>query len=558
MEYYKKYMNNLSNNNDSFIIKNKLNEFTCNNKTIINNRAIHNDIVYVKDDEVIGIKERNLSYIVGTLFLNKNTKFGKNGKGHPYYLFAPLNQKYPNFYVASKRKEKTKIYVVIQFSRWNVTDKYPYGSIIEEIGQTDIINNEYKAVLYKNNLQYKRFKVNKFKLKSDIKKDNELQNIKPDYHVFSIDPEGCRDIDDAFHYKETENEYQIGIHITDISEYITLLELPNIKQSSSIYLPNEIKHLLPEIYSEDLCSLIKGRIRKTITVYFHYNKEFKLISTFLTRNIVKIRKNYSYDQVDSLLSYDDQNTNLHKFYRTSVKLSNNKIYDSHSLVEYFMIKANSYVAEKLYMFDKKNAILRIHKGVNMNYNDYDELENYLKRSEIESAEYVCNREISDIQHTTLNLKYYTHFTSPIRRLTDIYVHLQLNRLINNEKLIEIEESLLKTMNKFQKNIRKMNNDISKLEVIYKLDENYETEAYIVDFNERSIKLYIPEFSITHKTYLYSLKVESLYEIELREKDIIIKTNDNKIEYNLYQKVNVRLNSLIQENSLQKKLYVKIL
>ena len=179
MEYYKPHNND--NLNSLSVSQYKY------TSSFINNRAIHNDIVYIENNEVVGIKERNQSKIVGVLCLNKNTKFGTNAKGNPYYLFKPLNPKYPNFYVASKSKNKRKIYVVIQFLRWEINNKNPIGMLIEEIGDIDICNNEYKALLYQHNLFYSKFKVPKFKLQNDMKKENELQQLQPNYYVFSID-----------------------------------------------------------------------------------------------------------------------------------------------------------------------------------------------------------------------------------------------------------------------------------------------------------------------------------------------------------------------------------
>ena len=555
MEYYNKYNSNFS-DSEIFVLKNKNNDFKCNNITIINNRGIHNDIVYVKDNKVIGIKERNRSKIVGVLFLNKNTKFGVNGKGYPYYLFKPLNNKYPNFYVASKSREKRKIYVVIEFLRWNESDKQPYGMITDIIGEIDIINNEYKALLYKNNLIYPKFKVLKFKLDNHIKRDNNLQKSQPEYYVFSIDPKGCKDIDDAFHYKELDSGFEIGVHITDITQYFSYDEIINLNKSSSIYLPNEIKYLLPEIYSEDLCSLIKNRIRKTIMVLFTYSSEYKLISTKIKYSIVKVRQNYNYDQVDKLISYEEK-TNLHRFFDT-IKNISNKINDSHTAVEYYMIEANKFIAEELYKKDPKNTILRTYNGNKINFNEDDCLNNYLNTSGIESANYICTTDDDKIKHNILETKYYTHFTSPIRRLPDIYIHHQLKMMINDREFYEIENTKIDNMNKFQKNTRKLYNDIKKINIIYDLQENYETVAYIIDFNERNIKLYLPEFKITHKTTLYSNKISDLLEINLKDDSISLKNNNESVTYNLYQKINVRLNSLIQEDSILKKLHIHII
>ena len=559
MQYYNNYPSLTSNSTSvEGIFKNKITEFTCNNKPIQNNRAIHNDIVYIENNEVVGIKERNQSKIVGVLCLNKNTKFGTNAKGNPYYLFKPLNPKYPNFYVASKSRNKRKMYAVIQFLRWEVDNKNPIGMLIEEIGEIDIIQNEYKALLYKNNLHYPRFKMPKFKLQSHLESDAQLQKQVPQYMVFSIDPDGCRDIDDAFHYIESPTEYHIGVHITDITQYISMMDIPKITQSSSIYLPNEIRHLLPEIYSEDLCSLLKGRIRKTVMVQFRYSKDFHLLQTEIKYATVRVRQNYSYDQVEKLLSYDDE-TNLHRFFHT-IKQISPEIIDSHSAVEYYMIEANKHIAQQLYQYNPKHTILRVHHGeVKENHDHYNPLDKFLHQYGMEAAEYICTEDETKTTHNILNAKYYTHFTSPIRRLPDIYTHHQLKRMIMGEELHEINPTVLEKMNQFQKYSRKLYNDIHKINMIYSLSENYETTAYVIEYNQYTIKLFIPEFNITHKTRICSNKIESNVNVEYNNIMITIQY-DNKLQLQLtkYQQTPIRLNSLTQEDSQQRKLSIKIL
>ena len=557
MQYYNNHTSAKSTSVEG-IFKNKITEFTCNNEPIQNNRAIHNDIVYIENNEVVGIKERNQSKIVGVLCLNKNTKFGTNAKGNPYYLFKPLNPKYPNFYVASKSRNKRKIYAVIQFLRWGVDNKNPIGMLIDEIGEIDILHNEYKALLYKNNLHYPRFKMPKFKLQSHMEHDAQLQKEDHQYMVFSIDPDGCRDIDDAFHYLETPTEYHIGVHITDITQYISMLDVQRMNQTSSIYLPNEIRHLLPEIYSEDLCSLIKGRIRKTVMILFHYSKDYKLLDTEIKYPTVKVRQNYSYDQVEKLLSYEDE-TNLHRFFHT-IKNISSEIIDSHSAVEYYMIEANKYIAQQLYQYNPKHTILRVHQGeVKENCDRYDPLDIFLHKYGMEAAEYICTEDETKTTHNILNAKYYTHFTSPIRRLPDIYTHHQLKRMKMEEELHEIDQTVLDKMNQFQKYSRKLYNDIHKIDMIYSLSENYETTAYIIDFNQYTIKLFIPEFNITHKTRICSNKIESNVSVKCNDDNIMIDYENNfKLNLNKYQQIHIRLNSLTQEDSEQRKLNIKIL
>ncbi len=115
------------------------------------------------------------------------------------------------------------------------------------------------------------------------------------------------------------------------------------------------------------------------------------------------------------------------------------------------------------------------------------------------------------------------------------------------------------MNQFQKYSRKLYNDIHKIDMIYSLSENYETTAYVIDYNQYTIKLFIPEFNITHKTRIYSNKIESNVNVEYDDDNIMIH-NENKFQLQLtkYQQTPIRLNSLTQEDSQQRKLSIKIL
>ncbi len=81
MNYYPEFISNTI--HETLIYKN--------NSNIINNRAIYNDIVYIQDNKVINIKERNMSKIAGILYLNKNTKYGFNSE------IMKMNVKY--FYI---------------------------------------------------------------------------------------------------------------------------------------------------------------------------------------------------------------------------------------------------------------------------------------------------------------------------------------------------------------------------------------------------------------------------------------------------------------------------
>ena len=126
MEYYDSYLTNLDDLDNQIEIGTltKENEmFLVNNLEVENNRAFHGDLVYIKEGKVVGIKKRETSFIVGILHLNTNQKYGFTKRNVPYFKFSALSNKYPNFIVPSKSREKKALYCVIKLNKWETNNK---------------------------------------------------------------------------------------------------------------------------------------------------------------------------------------------------------------------------------------------------------------------------------------------------------------------------------------------------------------------------------------------------------------------------------------------------
>lgn len=81
---------------------------------------------------------------------------------------------------------------------------------------------------------------------------------------------------------------------------------------------------------------------------------------------------------------------------------------------------------------------------------------------------------------------------------------------------------------------------------------------IIDYNERYILIYIPLFDITHKIYNYSTRIDEIVNIDYNDEYIHIKYDDVDLKYYKYDEIYIRMNSIIQEDSMQRKLNIKIL
>lgn len=560
MNYYPPHIEISSESCFSFgSIIHKNNQYLFDNTIVENNRAIHNDIVYIQDNKVINIKERNMSKIAGILYLNKNTKYGFNSKNMPYYVFKPLNKKYPKFLVASSIKNTTKNYIVISFNKWPVDSKYPYGKCEKIIGPIGNYENECEILLYKHNLVFPKFKIHKSNIIQHQQSNSNLQAY--DYQVFSIDPQGCKDIDDAISFHSQPDYIEIGVHITDVSYYINDLEHLLKNLTTSVYCLHKQINMIPDIYATDICSLLENTYRKCVSIVYRFSHNYELLDFDIKLTNVYIIKNLSYDQAELYIK------NKKKDYSYLLDLWNfmtnydTTITDTHILIEKLMVLTNHKIAETLYNYDKKNTILRTHNNTNITNNikvNNKKLEEFLKLKTYQSAIY--EKKVDTPCHYGLDLHLYTHFTSPIRRLSDIITHINIKKYIEQQSLLEIQDSEINHINNINKSTKKLGFDYKIIDLLYKFktDTIYKCEAYIIDFNKNKFTIYIPEFNIEYKIKYYDDSLDNLYTILEAEDYLEIIYENKKKKYKKMEKINIEMYFVKKSDILEDKIKIKII
>ena len=585
------------------------------------NRVIIGDTVIVKDNEIIGIKERMNKNIVGILYLDSKTKYGSfNNK--PLYLFKPSNKDYPNFYIPSDSSSKTKTFSVISFKEWKTTDKLPIGTLVETIGLVGDKDSEIEHLRIYYEIKNNTWKIKNEKIKKDEEMLNDLAfNYGYDYEVFSIDPIGSKDIDDAFHFKNVgDNNYEIGIHIASPTVFFgkekeDILNILN--RVSTVYLTDKKYNLLPNIYADNLVSLLENKVRFALSIIFVLDKELNIISETVQKTVVKNIKNYNYDEFDNLYnknSVENNNEDYKKmldfiniseiFFRGSLMQAsystrnhaqapdlwrnnnnhdNRKEFNSHHLVEEWMIYSNKRVANYLINKNCSNIILRKHESknnnleklgkinnINIDSNIDSRLINFLKIREENSAVYeiydsIKNNILEGQTHSKLGNEFYTHFTSPIRRGVDFAIHLLIIANLEGKHLdYNFDENIINKINTFTKNTRKFGRQLRRLEFIYELknkdDIIRETFGYITKITKNKISLYLPEYNLEEKIVIIPYKLEDIVEIYFFDDNIIkFKIGEEKEkEYKLYEKLKLKLYVFTSFENIFDKLKIEIL
>ena len=219
--------------------------------------------------------------------------------------------------------------------------------------------------------------------------------------VITIDPVDARDFDDAISLKQIENgHWSLGVHIADVSHFVqpnTPLDREARDRATSVYLPDQVIPMLPEIISNNLASLQPDQVRYAMTARIEFTDKGVRVATEVFKSAIRSDRRFTYEEVDTFLEAPEkQKENLapavhallgdmhtlamilrkRRFKRGSLELSlpETKIdldkdgnvtgahtvenTESHQVIEEFMLAANEAVAEHLL----DNGLLFLRRG----------------------------------------------------------------------------------------------------------------------------------------------------------------------------------------------------
>jgi exoribonuclease R len=566
----------------------------------------------IKVAKIASIVTRHVNHqkISGVLKIKSNTVYGIGKSGGQYYLFCPTDCKYPNFTVLSRAKanEHTNhLYIVAKFQEWLPASKHPRGCCEEVIGEIGQMDNEIQARLYHHHLAVPSGKKAIKDEMTQIAQINMVELIKDrvDFrqtHIFSIDPPGCKDVDDALHITETEIGFTIGIHIADVSAFVkpgSQLDNYAKQRMTSLYLPNGTKHMLPSEISEGKCSLLEGQDRLALSLILQVDAEGEITKWDFLPSVIKNHRQLTYEQAENYLANPDANqysrklATLHgllnkinhggRYYTSSGETIGDTTPNAHYVVETCMVLANILCAKNLITI-YGNCILRHHEVGNQEYletsmslldsqgqSENQVLKHYLKMRSQVSAQYHSFHYLKNHQlatgHFGLKAEHYTHFTSPIRRYVDLINH----RLLKGETAdLDQLDQLCVQMNLIHLRAKRLYRDLAYLALINRLTlvggdtdlsaEDVTAKAMIVQIvrgqPSLKVKLYLPEYKVTLSHVICHHKVSHLYEITAKndgEIQLYNKETEEAINYQMFRPMTVKLTPILNSEIFTKKM-----
>jgi ribonuclease R len=326
-------------------------------------------------------------------------------------------------------------------------------------------------------------KAAKLPLSEDKRED--LRNLP----IVAIDPTDARDHDDAI-WAEPDGEggYRAVVAIADVSFYVrpdSKLDKEARKRGNSVYFPDRVVPMLPEVLSADVCSLREGEDRAAMACHLHIDAEGRINSWRFTRALVRIAEVIAYEDAQARIVDETAAENLQNLWGAWKLLSSardardpldldlperrvvldeqgrikeiavRERLDAHRVVEDFMIAANVAAAKALES-KASPVVYRIHEpptreklialreyfdslGKNLALGQVitpglfnrmikdvaDDSEKALVMEAVLRSQTQAYYGPSNVGHFGLALGSYAHFTSPIRRYADLLVHRAL-------------------------------------------------------------------------------------------------------------------------------------
>ena len=432
----------------------------------LHNKHFHGDIIDSITLTIITSPFREQNYIPGILVLENNKSYGRTeNKKRLLFKCIPHKKNYPAFLVPYEpklgfSKNIFNHYVIFKYIQWN--DKHPRGELVETFGAINEyqafekyqihckqINHSIQPLNQHIKMKFKEIAENQY-IENILNAHPEIQDRTSEY-VFSIDNDTTIDYDDAISITQNPDTTRISVYIANVAFWLDTLDAWNIQEyrTSTIYLPDKKHSMLPTQLSEHACSLVEKTKRLAITIDYIYDNTTTLVDIYYRTTMIIVKKNFHYDSPK--LSKNPQYQHLFDF---TNKISSTPITDSHELVAYWMVKMNASCGKLLYANQcgifRKTTTPDTTPTENIQSN---EMFLYHFTNKI-SSEYDTFDESKTYYHHSLNMDYYVHITSPIRRIVDLLNQICFLKIINTA----LSPSATEFLNHYCQKIQKINTD----------------------------------------------------------------------------------------------------
>ncbi|GAB2279377.1 Exosome complex exonuclease RRP44 A [Dionaea muscipula] len=261
---------------------------------------------------VVGIIKRNWHSYCGSLE-PMPMPAGNGGVAHA--LFVSKDRRIPKIRIQTRQLGNLlDKRIIVAVDSWDRLSRYPSGHYVRTIGEIGDRDTETEVVLIENDINSRPFSAQVLRclpplpwsLSSQDLADPNREDLRH-LRVFSVDPPGCRDIDDALHcFCLPNGNFEVGVHIADVTNFVhpgTDLDDEATKRGTSVYLVERRIDMLPKPLTEDICSLRADVERLSFSVIWEMTPQADIVSTRFTKSVIKSCAALSY--VEAQARMDD-------------------------------------------------------------------------------------------------------------------------------------------------------------------------------------------------------------------------------------------------------------
>ncbi|MDD3743483.1 MAG: ribonuclease R [Lentimicrobiaceae bacterium] len=352
------------------------------------------------EGEIIEVLERSKSQFVGIVHISGKFAFLiPDDSSMPVEIFIPRD---------SLHNATHGVKAIARITDWPQKSKNPFGEITRVLGKPGDNNVEMQSILasfefpldFKPATRKDAERIDTTISQAEINSRRDFRNT----WTCTIDPADAKDFDDALSLKKQEDGlWEVGIHIADVSHYVktgSALDQEAYERGTSVYLVDRTIPMLPEILSNNVCSLRPNEDKLCFSAVFIMNDEGKISNEWLGKTIINSNIRYNYEEVQAIIEggeseHSQQLLQLHKmatalrearFKNGAIAFNSQEVKfildeqgkpidtyvkvqkESNMLIEDFMLLANRKVAEKVGMRKQKNTakafVYRIHDEPN--------------------------------------------------------------------------------------------------------------------------------------------------------------------------------------------------
>ena len=275
------------------------------------NGAMHGDKVKVKifsrnrkdnreEGEIIDVLQRGRTEFAGTIHIENRVAF-----------VTTDSKKFRDFIVPKDKignaKEGQK--VVVRMTDWEDYSDLPHGEVIKVLGDAGNNDTEINAIMVEFGLPYEFPKsvervaelIPTEITEEEISRRKDFRKIT----TFTIDPFDAKDFDDALSVRKLANgNWEVGVHIADVSHYVkpgSILDKEGLVRATSVYLVDRVVPMLPEILSNNVCSLRPHEEKLTFSAVFELDENALVQKEWFGRTIINSDRRFTYEEVQEIL-----------------------------------------------------------------------------------------------------------------------------------------------------------------------------------------------------------------------------------------------------------------